>query len=71
MRTTVSLPFMAFLGLHLARVFAAPTTDLEARAPLDEVPMITKEIDCVLFDTPESCDTFCFATFCMGFPDIL
>lgn len=62
MHITNSLSVAMILSLNLALVSSAPAPG---------VPMITKEIDCVLFNTPESCDTFCFATFCMGFPDIL
>ena len=56
---------MAYLGFRIAMVSAVPT------GPITDDPMITKETDCIDFDTPESCDTFCFATFCMGLPEIL
>ncbi len=63
MHTSNSLPLAMILGLKMALVSSAP-------APGD-IPTITKQIDCVAFNTHQACDNFCFATFCMGFPDIL
>jgi len=35
------------------------------------VPTITRQIDCIEWGTPESCDIFCFATLCAGLPATL
>ena len=64
----ISLSLGLILSLKLVEVTSAPAP---APVPDPSVPIITKNIDCVAFDTPMSCETFCFATFCLGYPSIL
>ncbi len=40
--------------------------------PIDTgIPDISRTLDCKVFDTPESCNTFCAAVFCFGHKDVM
>lgn len=60
------LTFAALVAFEATLSFAIPTLP-QTNAP----QQITREVDCKAWNTPESCDIFCFATLCEGLPATL
>ena len=80
--TCFSLALVTFLKLTIVSSSPTPYPQIQINSTLSApsaqnqtnsttTTLIVKHIDCVAFKTPYSCDYFCFATFCLGYPDIL